>query len=347
MLLRMIACILTVFVSLVLPAGSASADGPDKVVVGSSPSLAAAGLFLAKEKGFFEEEGLDVTIEIFKQSTVQILPLLATNKIDVAACGYSSGLLNAFTEDTGIKMVACLGRHFPGRSHLAMLISKQLYPDKMDRDVLEGKVFALPTRGVIQEIITERFLQQYGLGLEDVELVNLSYPNMNAALAGGSIFGAMQLEPYASKAVEEGYAVEVIRAAELRPNFQGGVLLYSRDLMEERPDVAGRFMVAYLRGVRYFNDFLDGAIKDDHGVFDIIDKYTALGSYEAFQKIQFGGVNPDGFLDKTSIGEDIDWYHERGYITQRPDPADIVDDSFCEYAVSVLGKYPPHDHRER
>ena len=313
----------------------------DKVFVGAAPSLPGAGLFIAKEKGYFEDEGLDVDIQIFRQSTVQELPLLATNRLDVGTCGYSSGLLNAFIKETGIRMVADQGHHGPGHSHLAMLISKQHHPGRLTADVLRGKTFAVPTRGVIQEIITERFLKKYGLTLDDVELVNLSYPNMNTALVNGSIYGVLQLEPFVASAVHNGYAVEIIRAAEMRPRFQGGVLLYSEAFRTERRDAADRFMVAYLEGVRYFNDFLNGKMEDDKEIFEIIKKYTSAKNYDAFKIIGFGGVNPYGYLDKKSVQEDIDWYYERGYIKKKPDVNEIVDDSFASYADKKLGTYYP------
>jgi hypothetical protein len=52
-------------------------------------------------------------------------------------------------------------------------------------------------------------------------------------------------------------------------------------------------------------------------------------------------------VDKGSIGEDIDWYYERGYISERPDAEEIVDDSFCRYATKVLGPYDASARQDR
>lgn len=311
----------------------------EKVTVGSAPALTAAGMFIAKEKGFFEEEGLDVDLSVFKQSTVEILPLLATNKLDVGACGYSAGILNAFIQDTGVRMVGCFGRHLGGQSHLIVVINKKQCPAELTAADIKGKTFAVPTRGVIQEIITERFLERYGLTLKDVELVNLSYPNTKTAIMNGSVFGSVLIEPYASSLVYDGYAVEIMKASDLRPVFQGGVILYSGDFAENKKDLARKWMVAYLRGVRYFNDFLAGKV-DRKEIYDIMDKYgSSVGDFEAFKRVSFGGINPDGFLDKKSIAEDIDWYFDRGYITTKPSVDKMVDDEFAEYAVKELGPY--------
>ncbi|MDD3089030.1 MAG: ABC transporter substrate-binding protein [Candidatus Omnitrophica bacterium] len=307
-----------------------------KVRVGASPSFASAGIFIAYEKGFFREEGLDVELTVHQQTTVEILPLLATNKLDVGGCALGAGIINAFNQDTGVRMVACMGRHEGARSHLIVVVNSK-ETGELTADRIRGQKFAIPSRGVIHEIIIEKFLSGYGLGIGDVEIVTMSYPNINMALASGAIFGSVQLEPFASMGIAEGYALPVVKAGDIRPKFQGGILLYSGGFISNK-EAADKWMVAYLKGVRVFNDFLNGKI-DDKEIFDIISKYTSIKNYDVFKRISFGGLNPDGFVDKESVKEDIDWYYDHGYVASRPDVNDIVDDEFAEYAVKELGPY--------
>ncbi|MEV1065029.1 ABC transporter substrate-binding protein [Streptomyces sp. NPDC050263] len=65
--------------------GSASqADGRQTVTVAALPLTDAAALYLARDRGLFEKEGLDVRIMSVQQS-VQALPALAKGQVDVIA----------------------------------------------------------------------------------------------------------------------------------------------------------------------------------------------------------------------------------------------------------------------
>jgi ABC-type nitrate/sulfonate/bicarbonate transport system substrate-binding protein len=65
-------------------------------------------------------------------------------------------------------------------------------------------------------------------------------------------------EPSATQAIERG-AAERLSSADPYPNQQMAVLLYGADFIEKQPQLAQKFMIAYLKGARFSNDALKGA----------------------------------------------------------------------------------------
>ena len=64
---------------------------------------------------------------------------------------------------------------------------------------LRGKRVAVNGKGVYGEFVADRALRQGGLTLDDADMVVLGFPDMVAALAGGSIDAIMPTEPWVSQ----------------------------------------------------------------------------------------------------------------------------------------------------
>ena len=80
---------------------------------------------------------------------------------------------------------------------------------------LKGKKVGV-TRGAIQEVLLMAELQKHGLTADsapgkDVQLIYLSYPDLNAALLGKNIDAMMQSEPQSSQAINKNFGAEVIK----------------------------------------------------------------------------------------------------------------------------------------
>ncbi|MEA2938138.1 MAG: NitT/TauT family transport system substrate-binding protein, partial [Alphaproteobacteria bacterium] len=76
-------------------AAGAQQRAPVKITV--VPSIPAASTFLALDKGYFRDAGLDVTIERV-DSLSRAVPFLATNQVQVGQGGISAGFFNAVAE---------------------------------------------------------------------------------------------------------------------------------------------------------------------------------------------------------------------------------------------------------
>ena len=88
--------------------------------------------------------------------------------------------------------------------------------------------------------------------------VYLSFPQQIAALQNKALDGSFLIEPQATVAVNAGNGVRFMDTNEFYPNQQISVIFYSEKFATERKDVAGRFMRAWLRGARVYNDTIKG-----------------------------------------------------------------------------------------
>src|SRR5258708_40302582 len=73
------------------------------ITIATVPSVPSASTFIAADKGYFRQAGLDVRIETI-DSLSKAVPFLAQNKIQAAQGGLSAGYFNAVAEGLPIIM---------------------------------------------------------------------------------------------------------------------------------------------------------------------------------------------------------------------------------------------------
>src|SRR5690606_14451837 len=128
------------------------------------------------------------------------------------------------------------------------------------------------------------------LSLGDVNLVKLAYPEMNLSLREKHIDATLQLEPYLTQALREGYARLALPGHEIYPDQQSAVLMYSGAFRGKR-DLATRFMAAYLLGVRDYEDSLDARGVLNPETAKKIRKYVNVPDAELWRAMIPVGLN--------------------------------------------------------
>lgn len=311
------------------------------VKVAALRSIAASPIVIAKAKGYFEEAGLDVEIVNFKNTATMVAPLSA-GQIDAAAGAPTLGFYNAKLNGLKMKLVADLGRNSPGHGFNAVVVRKDLYD--------EGKVTSLAdfkglTVGSVSpnsplDIQLDIGLKKEGMGLSDVELQVLSFPNMMAALATKNLDAAVLVEPFVARAGQNDLGVRIIGADEISPDFNISGVIYGEAFMNDKPEEAAKYLEAYVRGVRFYLD----AIKTEEGkdeLFAIISEYARLKERSILDEIAFPGFNEDGYFNTDTINLTMDWYTEKGLLKEKPKMADMVDFSYLNKALDKIGRKGP------
>jgi NitT/TauT family transport system substrate-binding protein len=322
--------------------GLHAAEKKYRIRVGASPVVSTSGIFLAYEKGYFKEQGLDVEITIFKESGAPMTVPLATGGLDVGGGNISAGLWNAINQGQGIKLVADKGHIEKGMSYIGLVVRKDHVDSgryKTYKD-LKGFKMAVTAYGVSQQIAADKFLRVGDLQRKDISFEKMPYVQMNIALEKKELDATIQLEPYLTKAVQDGIAVKVADVYEVYPDQQSAAIFYSSRFIREHRDLAEKFMVAYLKGVReYDNAFIRGI--DKAKTIALLKKYIEIESGSIWDNMIPVGLNPNGFLNKRSLTEDAAWYKKYGFIEQVPDIDKAVDESFVKKAVAAIGEYKP------
>jgi NitT/TauT family transport system substrate-binding protein len=171
-----------------------------------------------------------------------------------------------------------------------------------------------------------------------VEWVELSFPDMVVGFANGAIDVAVQNEPAATLAVRRGVAVKWREMADVQPGIQFTVVLYSPEFATRQSEAARRWMLAYLRGVRDYNDAFRHN-RDRAGIISILTRYTPVRDAALYDDMGFTYIDPNGRVGEASIAEQLQWYTQQGRVTQPVDLRQVIDLSFADYAVQRLGHY--------
>jgi NitT/TauT family transport system substrate-binding protein len=332
------------------PSGAASAPAaavqplnpPVSVSVGLIGIFVDIGILIARERGYFKDEGLDVSIEMFRNGAEQIPPL-ASNQIQFGTMALDPSLFNAVARDIPLKIVSEKSRNSPTHGVGAVVARADLYDSGALNEVskLKGKTFAVPSNGIPLRY-AELALAKGGLTLDDVELTTIPFPDMPVALANKSIDAAWMNEPYLVLAEERGFAHRLASAADLYPRLITNVLVISARLAQENPEAARRFVTAYLRGQRdYLRGFEMG--QDDtlrQQIVQIAVNETPVKDAALYDRMGFHAVEPNGYVDASVVAEVQDWFASKGFIPEPVDVERVIDRQYLEYAVGRLGALP-------
>src|SRR5215475_2255856 len=321
------------------PAAAQTAPLNPRVAIKLGPigAVSDAGIFIAQEKGYFTDEGLDVELVSFKAAP-QILPAIATGEVQVSGSAVTPALFNAFARGIGMKLVADKGQVAKGFGFAAIVIRSDLTDTVKDFKDLKGRKFAVMGKGVSSTAQLGKALELGGIEPSEVEFVELGLPEMVAALGNKAIDGATLLEPFITLATVRNVAVRWKGMEDFLPfTGQNGVIIYSQRFAEEQGEAAKRWMVAYLKGTRaYLDAVTSGADRD--GVNAILAKHTAVKDVSLLGRIAPTGFDPNGRLEIKSLEADQDWFLKLGLQQGRADLSRVIDYQYLDYAVSQLGK---------
>jgi NitT/TauT family transport system substrate-binding protein len=205
---------------------------------------------------------------------------------------------------------------------------------------LKGRKAVVPALGTTGEVTLEQYLKTGGLALADVEVVAMSYADTPQAFANGSIDAGVILEPFVTKIVSDGSGVILERKDKLQPGHQGALVLYAPQFVKEQPELARRFMVAYLQALREYNDaFVKNEPEAKRRVVDILVRNTTVTDPTLYDRMPMPGLDPNGRINVASLDADQDSWIEAGYQRQKVNLADAVDTTFITAAVAELGEY--------
>jgi NitT/TauT family transport system substrate-binding protein len=322
-----------------------SAHAQTTIRAGVINAISDAAFFIADRKGYFRQEGLNVEIVPFKASSQMVAPL-GTGELHVAAGAITAGLYNAVTRGIDIRIVADKGSMPKQYGYVPLLVRKDLVDSgryKSFKD-LKGMKVGSQSKGGSATIILEHALKKAGLTLADVDIVYMGHPELAAALENKAIDAAFVTEPHAARTIRNGAAVMMARGDDVYPDAQVAVVLYGGKFISENRDAAERFMRAYVRAARDYND----AIKDGHffgpkgdEVIKILAEATPVKDTALYSYITPHGCHPDGQVNRVSLASDLASFKADGLIRGEPNLETIVDMSFAEKAVRDLGPYKP------
>lgn len=207
--------------------GASTAKTLSKVKLGDTVSTSSAGIYVALERGYFNDVGIELDMPKLGAAT-DAIPPLSTGELDVFAGAISSGLFNAVARDLPLKVVADKGRQAPGYGYAALMVRKDLFDNGEIKSIeqLKGKSVSVTSRGSSTHFQVSKVLEKVKLTDKDIDLVGLGFGDVAAAFSGKSIQAALSIEPYVTNLIQQGLATKLISLDQVFPNYQGGVLIF-------------------------------------------------------------------------------------------------------------------------
>lgn len=304
-------------------------------------------MYVALEKGYFREQGLDVELVDTGAGTEPIAHL-AVGQLDVGVGSVGPAMFNAANRGVDIRMVADKGAigpdpssGFPGSQ--ALVLAPDLVTSGRVREIkdLRGLTFALVSRGQSLDLLLDRALQQGGLTNDDVTVETIPHADTLAALANRRVDGAITLEPFIAQGEALGVLTRWKRGVDIYPGQQLAVVMFGPHLTEIGQQAGDRFMVAYTRALRDYNDAFGPTRKNHAEIVSILMQYTVVKEAGLYDRMAWPYINPNCSLNVAAMAADLDWYVARQLVPEKPDMARLVDDSYCQRAVAQLGRYQP------
>ncbi|MEZ5175575.1 MAG: ABC transporter substrate-binding protein [Acidimicrobiia bacterium] len=312
------------------------------VKVGVVGAFSDMGLFLAVDRGYFRDVGLEIEVTDFPNSGQMIAPL-ASDQIDVAGGAVGPGLWNSVARGLDIRAVADKGSDPPGFGYSALMLPADSQMSDCS-DMAGARVgISAPSNSVLHSLAI--WLATCDLELTDIETTVMGFSDMTVALENGSMDVVQSIEPLIAIAEDKGIGKRWIGEDELRAGqvTQQAILLFGPGFRANR-DVANRFMVAYARGVADYRavytetgEIVGGALPDDF--LETVFRYTSLQTRELAESIVPAGLNEFAALRVDSMQSDFDWFKSRGEIEDdQITYEDAIDSSFVEFARTYLDR---------
>jgi NitT/TauT family transport system substrate-binding protein len=319
-------------------ASSAPAFAQEKIAVGVLRFVSSGPLFIAVDKGYFRQEGLDVDLKFF-DAAQPIAVAVVSGDVDFGLTAFTAGLFNLAGKG-GLKVIAAQAKEAKGFEGNAILASNAAWDKGLRRlEDLPGRTLAITQVGSSFHYQIGQIARRKGFDLKSVELKPLqSLANMMAALKGGQV-DAVIIAPHLAKGLLASGDAKLIGWYSDLDEYQFGALFASPKIIAGRRASVEKFVRAYQRGTTDFAVLLrkDAAGKrvfdaNAHALAALIAKHVypseaadkAVGLVEASTFY----VDPQARLDVSDIHEQVAWYKSQGLVDTAVDAKTFLDLSF-------------------
>lgn len=295
--------------------------------------LSYAPLFIAYEEGFFAAEGLDVEF-LSVTGVATAIPSLVQGDIDVLPAAIMPAYFNIISRGGLMKVVAGKGYNstegcaYSGLMGRRSLVESGKLSEASD---LVGRRVSTD-RSAPSYFRTDLFLQSGGLTLDDLEVIDIPVAARFDAFASGTLDMSTTSEPWLTLLLRDGHSVLLARSSDFLPNFQFGYLLFGKSLLEERREAGQKFILAYLKAVRYMNS--EGKTERQ---IEILAKHTGLDK-ELLRDACWPSIRNDGRAQASSMIGFQQWALKQGLISEITDVEILYDARFIERANQMLDK---------
>jgi NitT/TauT family transport system substrate-binding protein len=305
-----------------------------KIKVGALRFTSHSASFIAFERGYFADAGLDVEFEFF-QAAQPMAVAIASGDIDYAVTAVSGGLIS-LAQKGAIKVIGGALSEESGIDGQKILVSDAAYQaGKQSPADLDGAAWAITQSGSSFHYMGSKIA-----AAENIELKFKPLQKVGAiigALKSGQV-DAWSIVPHIAKPLAGSGAVHIIGdVAGYVPDYQVTTVFTSAENAASKRDQTERFLIAFSQGARDYADAMIDKSGGDKGVDDMVDLihkyvYTDRPREKAAPSIINGTmrINNDAALNVASIQDQLSWFQAEGLVDKSITLDTLVDQSYVE-----------------
>ncbi|MGN7478917.1 ABC transporter substrate-binding protein [Solibacillus silvestris] len=284
------------------------------------PNAVHAALYVAQEKGYFEEHGLDVEIQM-PADTNDPLKLAATGKVDLAI-SYQSQVVQSRAEEIPVVSVATYVRH-----SLDSIMMKKEAGINSPKD-LEGKNVGYPST-VITEAVIKTMVEHDGGDFSKVKMTDVGWDLMPAvatdkvdAIGGGYINHELVLLN------KEGYEMDSFRLDDYGvPDNYELVIVTGENTFNKKKDSIEKFWQAVTKGQQFVKENPDAGLQillANENADSTLNAEVEKESLKILLPLMEDEGVSFGYQDEESWQNVANWLYEAGVISTEVEPQQFV-----------------------
>jgi len=304
-----------------------------KLRIGWVFAMANAPALIAKEKGYFKDEGLDVEIISFTSGPI-VHQALAAGELDMAYIGsppvyhwYSRGLKSQIIAKVNYGQAAVLTRKDSDINSLSDL---------------KGKKLAGVRKGSGMDVLLRGYVLGEAANLkpdEDVQIVPMPPGNMGSSVEASVTDAAFIWEPFTSQYLLRGKTKVIFDVNEALPKYPWYIIMALPDTLKNKRDEVVRALKAHKRAVDYLNSSPDAGNDIIAAAFKLEDVTDKEGNTRTGTDIVAKARERLGWewliteKDKSFIQRLMDYSLALGYIKIKLNADDLIDSSLAEESM--------------
>ncbi|WP_129670016.1 ABC transporter substrate-binding protein [Phytoactinopolyspora endophytica] len=291
----------------------ADSEGGGELVtinIGTLPIANASPMYLGMEEGFFEEEGLEIEPTVL-QGGNEIITGLVSGDYDFGFVGYISAGV-ALSQDVPVCVVTSSdATGTTPEDDWQVLVAGPDNGIESPQD-LAGTTLGINALGGVAEVMIKAALDADGVDPNSVELIEVPFPEVPAAVAEGRIDAGYTSEPFVTTVLDQGGEVVYAPQSELAPEYPNGSYAASEQFIAENGDVVERF-------ARAMNRSLDYARENEDAVRSIIPSFTEIDP-EVAERMRLPVYTSE--LDEQAIDEQMGFLEQYDIVEAAAPTAD-------------------------
>lgn len=317
---KIIATIFTLFVLSFITGCSENNvnESAEKVRIIYLPTVQALPLYVAVEKGFFEDVGIEVDVKRIEAPNLIIDALLADNADMAMSAAAGITAISEYKNPGKLNIFSVMGDDEENVNYV--LYGRSDSGIKTIGDIQGKKLGIIP--GIQFRTIATHVLKKNGVDMEGIALVDLAPSVQVAALASGQIDALLTLEPMGIIISREGIGYQIERAPLVRyisDPFYGGLGVVTTEFVKNNPELAQKTIDALKKSEEYIRDYPEEARMYLVGYTNLPAELTDLVPFPIFKEYRAFDAN-----DIAALQTFADVFFEEGVIDGRAKVEEMI-----------------------